>query len=262
MNSQLVFQCAAVGYISAGIALFLPQAVWLLATLFTLAGLILNLAAVALRYWQAWPMLPMYLSPLAMPLCMAGFSLAEGLGGRGDPGGVQRLHERQLTLAVIILLVILAICFPKDYYLPFLQSKTVFAHLFFLFGVVGKTCFLMGAVKAAVHLIYLRAKEPSDQLQRCEKRSRVWVVWGFAFLTLSMFSGEVWSYLGWGTPVVWEDAAITTMMATWFFYVCLLHLHLTGTWSIRMRTAYTAAGALVVIGLNCFPDLGPARMPF
>jgi ABC-type transport system involved in cytochrome c biogenesis permease subunit len=88
-----------------------------------------------------------------------------------------------------------------------------------------------------------------------------WTVWGFAFWTLSMFTGELWSYLGWGTPVVWDDPAITTTMATWFFYICLLHLHLTGSWTARSRGVYTAAGALVVLVLNCVPELGPFRFP-
>ena len=77
-----------------------------------------------------------------------------------------------------------------------------------------------------------------------------------------MFTGEMWSYLGWGTPVVWEDPAITTTMATWFFYICLLHLHLTGSWTTRSRGIYAAAGALVIFVLNCVPELGPFRWPF
>jgi ABC-type transport system involved in cytochrome c biogenesis permease subunit len=89
-----------------------------------------------------------------------------------------------------------------------------------------------------------------------------WSVWGFAFWTLSMFSGELWSYLGWGTPVVWDDPAITTVMATWFYYAYLLHLHLTGSWDIRSRTIYAAVGAVVVLSLNCLPEWGPFRWPF
>jgi hypothetical protein len=50
-------------------------------------------------------------------------------------------------------------------------------------------------------------------------------------------------------------------MATWFFYICLLHLHLTGSWSARSRGIYTAAGAIVIVALGSLPDLGPCRWP-
>jgi hypothetical protein len=49
-------------------------------------------------------------------------------------------------------------------------------------------------------------------------------------------------------------------MATWFFYICLLHLHLTGSWSARGRGVYTALGALLIL-LGSLPDLGPFRWP-
>lgn len=58
---------------------------------------------------------------------------------------------------------------------------------------------------------------------------------GLRVLTLSLFSGEVWSYSGWGVPMVWEDPTTLTAIGTWLFYVGAIHLHLGGLWSRRMR---------------------------
>ena len=157
----------------------------------------------------------------------------------------------------------MAVLFPKDFYLPFLQSKTIFAHLFLVFGVVGKAFFLLGAARALASLRPKKKRIRKALFSSVEKKEIFrCVVWGFVFWTCSMFAGEIWSYLGWGTPVVWEDAAITMTMATWFYYICLLHLHLTRTWNLRQRVCFTAAGALVVLVLNCYSDLGPLRAPF
>jgi hypothetical protein len=231
-------------------------------------ALIANAAAAALRYQQAWPMLPMYLGPAALPLCLG--CLLFLIRQRDRKAAL----TRRIVLTQALVIALAAVLFPKDYYLPFIKSQTIWAHLFFLFSVAGKGCFLVGAAWALVGLRNRRqekARTPiTDQRKPAiDDRSLItdhhrtirWSIWGFAFWTLAMFTGEMWSYLGWGTPVVWEDPAITTTMATWFFYVCLLHLHLTGTWTARNRGMYAAAGALVVFVLNCIPELGSFRWP-
>jgi cytochrome c biogenesis factor len=165
-----------------------------------------------------------------------------------------------MILVQMVIIALATVLFPKDYYLPFVKSQTLWAHFFFLFGVLGKGCFLVGAAYAMAGL--RRGRHRAAAQSHGEHRQIMrWTVWGFAFWTLSMFTGEMWSYLGWGTPVVWEDPAITTTMATWFFYICLLHLHLTGSWTVRSRGVFAAAGAGVIFVLNCIPELGPFRWP-
>jgi ABC-type transport system involved in cytochrome c biogenesis permease subunit len=160
----------------------------------------------------------------------------------------------------MVIFAVVTVLFPKDYYLPFVKSQTLWAHFFFLFGMLGKGCFLVGAAYAMAGLG--RGRHRSGALSHAQHRPTMhWTVWGFVFWTLSMFTGEMWSYLGWGTPVVWEDPTITTTMATWFFYICLLHLHLTGSWTARSRGVFAAAGAGVIFVLNCIPELGPFRWP-
>ncbi|RLA97477.1 MAG: hypothetical protein DRG83_15805 [Deltaproteobacteria bacterium] len=76
-----------------------------------------------------------------------------------------------------------------------------------------------------------------------------------------MFSGELWSYLGWGNPVVWDDATIVMSMATWFYYVALLHLYLLKPWDARKRAYAAVAGLLLVFVFNVLPNLGSFRIP-
>lgn len=254
MKAQLALSIAAGFYLLSLGADFLPsrpgRAIWLLGPV----ALTANALAVALRYWSAWPMLPMYLGAVALPLGLGLSALwPVSAGGAG--------RARRYLLAAATLVALAAVIFPKDFYLPFIRSRSLWAHLFFWCQTAGKSCFLVAAAWALVDLV--PAKKPArENGTRPLNRMLSWTIWGFCFWTISMFCGELWSYLGWGTPVVWDDPAITTIMATWFFYVGGLHLHLAGAWAVRIRNVYCAAGALVVFCFNILPDLGPLRWPF
>ena len=227
---------------------------------FLFPAILANCLVVFLRYHQAWPMLPMHLSPVALPLCLA---LFYPLATRGNNDlTLHQIGVRRYLLGLNVLLVLLALFFPKDFYLPFLKSKSLFAHAFLLFGILGKGCFTVCTIWAAVALRQNRRSEDHRERTAVMHHSLLFATWGFALWTLSMFSGEIWCYIGWGTPVVWEDAAITTTMATWFFYACYLHLHFTRSWSQTSRAALAACGGFAVLTLTCLPDFGPFRPLF
>jgi hypothetical protein len=61
--------------------------------------------------------------------------------------------------------------------------------------------------------------------------------------------------------MVWEDASSLTAIGTWLFYVGVIHLHLGGVWSRRMRAAMSVLGAVLILVLNGGPDMGPFRNP-
>lgn len=266
ITAQLLFKIAACLYAAALIVDIAsgvrrgPVAVLLL------AALVANAASLLLRYLPAWPMMPMYMGAVALPLVLGIFRLA--IPGRIGAGR----RVRRTLLGFSVLISLLAVFFPKDFYLPFLKSQGPWAHLFLLLATVGKACFLTAAAWALAALMpqklsseYPSSRHPGIPASRhpsIQSSAFPWTVWGFSLWTLSMFAGELWSYRGWGTPVAWEDPAITTIMATWFFYIGLLHLHLTGTWSPKRRNICTAAGALVIVLFNVLPDLGPFRGPF
>ncbi len=259
MTAHTFFTLATGFYFLSLAAAFLPKGTRSAMWGFLAAALFANATAAAMRYWTAWPMLPMYLGPQALPLCLAMLLVLNRRNAR-------ELWLRRLIPGFALLLCILALLFPKDFYLPFLKSNAAFAHAFFVFGMIGKGCFLVSAAWALTALFASAGAENTGNARTGEVSAQRpwlrWAVWGFAFWTLSMFAGELWTYFGWGTPVVWDDPAITTTMATWFFYICLLHLHLTGSWSARGRTAFAAGGAVVVLALNFIPELGPFRWPF
>ncbi len=289
-DTQFYVKIAALFYGLGLVVSYLPFGKHAVFRLFPIIALAFNGFAAALRYFQALPMLPMYLGPVALSFFMGVLTVATGPKNAAPPF----VHRTLLSLTLGIAAA--SALFPKDYYLPFIKSQAPAAHLFFLFGVVGRGCFMMAAAWALAGLLDKKARriqgghaaetekndggEPrrGDKIRNMQGKLSVqqgfpisrspllhttrWIVWGFGFFTFSMFSGELWSYLGWGTPVVWDDPAITTTMAIWFYYICWLHLHLTGTWSAQRRGIFAVCGAPAIFSLNLLPELGPFRWPF
>ena len=220
--------------------------------LFLLAiGLAANLSACLGKYYHAWPMLPLNTGMYLLPLCLSVILFLTKL----------KNEQWSAMLPVLICLMSLAaLFFPKDYYLPFIMSKTIFSYIFFISGVVGRSFFFIASLKALQALIFDNKKTKGDSPGR-DTGMVEWIVWGFVFWTISMFAGGIWSYLGWGSPVVWEDPAITTTMATWFYYICFLHLYLRRVWNLNKRLVFAAVGGILVFILNCYPEMGIFRMP-
>jgi hypothetical protein len=220
-----------------------------------LAGVAVGVAYIARRYWLTWPMTPMFMGGVAVPPVLTGLGLLSLRFEGVPPDAPEARSVRRCVLAFALAVGILSILFPKDFYLPFLKTTSPFAHLMLIFGVLGKACLLISAAWAAA---ILRSPE-TPAAHRGLLRA---LVMGFACWTLALFSGEMWSYRGWGIPVVWEDPAIIASMGVWFFFVGLMHLHLTRTWPPRRRAGAMLVGAGVLLLLGCGPDLGPFRPPF
>ncbi|MDY0390061.1 MAG: cytochrome c biogenesis protein CcsA [Desulfobulbus oligotrophicus] len=220
------------------------------------AGLVVNCLAVAYRYSQAWPMLPMHLAPVLTPAVLACLVMVRS--SVQAPPDTRERQVRQLALLFMFVCLLAAQLFPKDFYLSFLRSDSIFAHAMLFAGTVGRACFLLSIAWSTVFFIRSSAEERSV----CMRRALSWAAWGVVFWTLSMFSGEMWSYLGWGTPVVWDDPAILLMMAAWFLYITLLHLHFSRAWGLRARALFFAMGGFAAIVLSLLADFGPFRPPW
>jgi len=225
-------------------------------------GLFANFLSAASRYYFSWPLMPMYQRPFFLPLFIGILSLNTIW---------HRQAEWRLLVSAVCFLSLTAAFFPKDFYLPFLESRTIFSHLFFLPGIVGMACFIIAGIHAIIHIRLYCAKSDGQAQELKKSENRVvsgnkswvsrWIVWGFAFWTISMFSGEIWSYLGWGSPVVWDDAAILTAMGTWFYYACFLHLHLQKMWDSKRRAYAAVFGVVLTLVFNFYPDLGKFQLP-
>ena len=208
-----------------------------------------GLAYSGLRYWLSWPMTPMFSGSALFPPLLTVFG-AISLR-QAEPGAA--LIVRRWLIGCGLLVVALAISFPKDFYLPVVKTTSLFAHGVLVFGSLGRaSLFVAGGWGLAALCGH------DGVMQRMVR----WLVWGFGWWTLSLFSGEVWSYSGWGVPMVWEDASTLTAIATWLFYVGVIHLHLGGLCTRRTRAALGVLGVVVIVVINGGPDLGPWRNPF
>ena len=247
--SQNIFQTAVFFYAASSAVAIMQRKK---TTLFLLGiGLAANLSACIDMYYHAWPMLPLYTGMYLLPLCLGVILFLTKL----------KNEQWSAMLPVLIcLLSLVGLFFPKDYYLPFIMSKTIFSYIFFVSGVIGRSFFFIAAIKALQPLIFAKKQKKGNGPGRYAGTAD-WVTWGFVFWTISMFAGGIWSYLGWGSPVVWEDPAVATTMATWFYYTCFLHLYLRRVWNLNKRLIFAAVGGILVFILNCYPEMGIFRMP-
>lgn len=219
----------------------------------TIIGLLCSTTVFTNSYFDALPMLPMHLGLMGLIVGLTliwccRFVLLNSQGNR---------QEGLLFQSILVVLLLLTIFFPKDFYLPFIRSLSPWAHLFLLLGILARALLLYGAIIPLMFLLTKGGNETS-QGQHLATSMR-FITWGYGFLALSMFSGEVWSYLGWGTPVVWQDAAITTTIGLWLYWTCFLHLHYIRSWTLRRRIQFMFVGALLVVIFTSHPDLGPFR---
>lgn len=248
---QWSFAGAAICYTAAFALLWSPFQ--RLAGAVFLGGILANGVSVVFRYSSAWPMMPLFQAPAFLSLAIGVLCLNPML--RRKPGNALRLSPMLLT-------AYLALLFPKDYYLPFIHSATFFAHLFFLFGIVGKACLFLASVEA-LQLLWLDSRPAASATDDPGGARGVvhWIAWGFGFLSLSMFSGEMWSYLGWGSPIVWDDPTVMSTMSVWCLYACFLHLHLSRSWDLPRRLTAAVAGAVVLFVFTAAAEMGVFQWP-
>ena len=241
---------SSAGLLAVSLALALFRAGSRLSRWTLVPAMICGFAYIAWRYWGSWPMTPMFLGTAGLPPLLAALGIFHAAS---DAPEARFTYPGCIVLALSLGLA--SILFPKDFYLPFLKTASLFSHAYLGFTLAAKSALIFSGLCSAGCLFGGR-RDPVSQ-----RRAWNWLVAGFGLWTLAMFSGEIWSYRGWGVPVVWEDATIIAFTATWFYYIGLLHLHLTGRWSIEARHWASVAGALLILVLNCSGDLGPFRPP-
>ena len=217
--------------------------------MFIAVGLALNGISCFLRIFAWWPLLALYQAPYFMVLFFAGICLFKEYQGES---------ERKTYHVLLACLSLLALFFPKDHYVPFLQTRTLFAHIFMIFGAGARACLFAASATAMAWLV---SSEKEQHAKIFKKSWHGWIVWGFALFTISMFCGELWSYLGWGAPIVWEDPAVIAGMVVWFYYALHLHLDLLRFFTIRRIAMAAVLGAAITFAFACYPDMGRFCLP-
>ncbi|MDR2351756.1 MAG: cytochrome c biogenesis protein [Deltaproteobacteria bacterium] len=249
MDPNLINKIAELVILFSFVLSFIPRALFFSKSFFVLY-LLGGFSYVFVRYYYAFPMTPMFFGTAGTPPILA---LLGALYWRRFQKKSGLFFYRSLLLLTFFL-GLFHVFFPKDFYLPFLKTATFFSQAHLAFTLLGKAAFFLSGLWALDYLINHKTTSSSPFF--------LWLVLGFGFWTLCIFTGEAWSYLGWGLPVVWDDAVIVTFLATWFFYIGLLHLHLAGNLTVKKRALFSVGGILWVIVLNCGPDLGPFRWLF
>jgi len=238
-----VFYLATVFYVVSLTLLPLQKKAW--SIFFLCLGLTANLVSTMIRHLSVWPLLPMYAEPFSLPFCMAVLAVILIC--------LRKTEQGLYIVPLIIIFSLIGVFFPNDFYLPILKSRTIFSHIFFFFTVAAHACFAVGAVQALLFVF-----------RKVEKKSPIFpqfIIWGFFCYSLALFSVQVWSYLGWSSPVVWTNHILTSSAATWFYYACFLHLHLLRKWRAKHRAIFAVAGFVLVFFFNYLPETGKFRMP-
>jgi hypothetical protein len=244
----ILFQTGAVFFIAAGLAALSRMRLAALGVL--VIGLFINIASISLKLYLSWPMQSPFQEPFWLPAAIA--VLALGAQRRGRP--VLACHLMVLTAV----LAVIAALFPNDNYLPFPRSNTIVAHIFLPMSVIGKACFYAGGAAA---LMFLAQHNETMEHDRARPLFGRFIVWGFVIFTMSLFLAEIWSYLGWASPVIWNNASMTSTMAIWFYYGCFLHLYLLRAWSARRRAWFALAGVPLLVMFTLLPETAGFKWP-
>ena len=91
-------------------------------------------------------------------------------------------------------------------------------------------------------------------LETLDRLNKIFLVWGFALMTLGILTGSLWARIHWGTYWSWDARQITSGM-TCLWYGILLHGRLTAGWRGRKAALWTIVGFAVVLGYFLWGDL-------
>jgi hypothetical protein len=231
----------------------IPMAAFAAAGWKTLRNL-LYLVAVALfflsltaRVYYNWPLMCLYQEPYIISLML--MAMPAYFCARRDRATATVAGALAIVVSFVTLL------FPGDIYVSFVKTNSIFAHLFSATSSFARAAYLCSG---AISIWLLLPRNNADSGPRTADLNRInnLIVAGFAFHTLSMFSGGLWAYCGWGTPIQWESHLLLGMAGVWFYYAWFLHLHLAGSYSRRTMLCATFAGGILTF-LFCFlPDTG------
>jgi cytochrome c-type biogenesis protein CcsB len=153
------------------------------------------------------------------------------------------------VLAVALLVGTYAINRPTDEQaivplLPALRSVWLQVHV--LTAGVGYGAFGVAAGLGLMRLFHREGAEqwpPAAEIERTMERA---MVLGFPWLTLSILTGAIWAQNAWGRYWGW-DPKETWALATWLWFLLILHVRPLRRWRGRRLAVLTVVGFGVVL---------------
>lgn len=273
MKSSLILSIVTFVY---GLSSLLYVIAWLfnkekpgkLATLCALAGIVGNIAGIAVRWAESYemgyghaPLSNLYESLVFFAWAIVGIYLY-----------VERRYKNRVIGAFVVPLAFFAMAYASlspnisekiQPLIPALKSNWLIAHVI--------TCFLGYAgfaVAFGISIMYvLKQRMPAaegpmvsffPETDVLDDLNHKMVQFGFLFLSVGIITGSVWAHSAWGRYWGW-DPKETWSLITWFIYATLLHARLMRGWRGKRIAYISIAGFMAVLftyfGVNLLPGL-------
>lgn len=159
-------------------------------------------------------------------------------------------------VSVMVLLLIIASAFAsreivplkpvlQSGWLPVHAGVSLLAYAFFSLAFCGALMYLLQERELkSKRLGYFFSRLPS--LDALDQLNSHCLAAGFAFLTLGMLTGSLWTRQAWGTYWQWHPKEIWTLIA-WVVYLLQIHQRFTAGWRGKRAAVMALVGFAVVV---------------
>ena len=263
MDSSQLFGITMIAYLFAaafylGLFIFKTPKIGLIGMLLALAGVIVQTAAISLRWYESYrmgvghaPLTNMYESLVFFAWCTTLFDLfmeyrfkARVIGAFVMPCAAVAMAYASFSSRIDSQISPL---------IPALQSNWLIAHVVTCF--IGYGAFAVAGGLGLMYLIKLAAanKKSTDasltdalpELKVIDDLTHKTIVFGFMWLSAGIITGAIWANEAWGTYWSW-DPKETWSIITWFMYASTLHARFTRGWRGRRIAWLAIIGFLAV----------------
>ena len=255
MTNPVLFQFTMFMYLLSSILYFLYIATkrrplgkagaWI-----ALSGLLINMAAMVIRYIESYqlgigyvPLSNMYESMGFFASATVGFHLL-----------FEKIYQTR-TLGAFIMplgffamgIAVLALSPEIRPLMPALQSDWLFYHVVTCFSGYGAF-----AVSFGISIAYLMKKTPQEKgsllpdRKTLEEINYKAIIVGFLLFTMGIITGAIWAHYAWGSYWSW-DPKETWSLITWIVYAILLHSKYAGRLAGRKMAYISVVGFAAVI---------------
>jgi hypothetical protein len=245
-------------YFLAGTAFYLLSAVLAVISMtktrniFFVMGTAAVLASAALRIYYNLPLICLFQEPYII-VFFAGFITIYLYLFKRDSGLCVYAGGATVVLSLYTLI------FPGDIYMSFAKTNSLFAHGYSLFSSLARALYLCTGAMALRGIVRTVSRE--QRVSDNEITGNL-IIAGYCIHSLGMFSGGLWSYVGWGTPVQWQSHIFLGMAGVWFYYSWHLHLKLSlGPGKARLSYS-TLGGGIVTFIFSFLPETGKLSIPW